>query len=103
MHEVEAAVTRAGQAYQRANGFQIRSIHGPGRPAQPRLSGDMAALTPIITHMSMQEAVKQRMDEERNKILSDSNAQHKDATKSLRHIAAKQKRKDIDVNQAASF
>jgi hypothetical protein len=63
----------------------------------------MAALTPIITHMSMQEAVKQRMDEERNKILSDSNAQHKDATKSLRHIAAKQKRKDIDVNQAASF
>ena len=103
MHEVEAAVTRAGQAYQRANGFSIRSIHGPGRPAQPRLSGDMAALTPIITHMSMQEAVKQRMDEERNKILSDSNAQHKDATKSLRHIAAKQKRKDIDVNQAASF
>lgn len=103
MNEVEAAVTRAGIAYQRANGFQIRSIHGPGRPAQPRLSGDMAALTPIITHMSMQEAVKQRMDDERNKILQDSNAQHKDATKSLRHIAAKQKRKDIDVNQAASF
>ena len=35
MHEVEAAVTRAGQAYQRANGFSISSIHGPGRPAQP--------------------------------------------------------------------
>jgi len=103
MQDVEEAVTRAGRAYQRANGFSIRSIHGPGKPAQPRLSGDLAALTPVIRHLSMQEAVKQRMDEERNKLLQDSNAQHKDATKSLRHIAAKQKRKDIDVNKAASF
>ena len=99
MQEVEAAMGRAAKDYMKTHGFKIRRFGGPAKPDNKAINPE----GPVIRVMSMQDSIKNAMDRKRNEILEKGLEENRDQTISLKHIANNSKRKDIEINRAASF
>ena len=99
MEQVEAAMDAAAKHYQKTHGFKITRFNEKIEPENKSINPE----GPVITVMSMQDSLKNAMDKKRNEILENGLKESRDQTISLKHLANKSKRKDIEINKAASF